>query len=142
MKTKLTFFTLLFLISCKYNFAQDIITPAAAKESASASYRNTEITIDNQVFDYRVLKHYTEAELTNMPAIKRKQIHFIYTESITILDIANCPSLNIKDIDAAKLESFRMQNVSYLIEFGEKCKLHINLMSKNELQQHLSEITQ
>lgn len=117
-------------------------SPAQLKEDAAAIYKNTEITIDEQVFDYRILKHYTEAELRSLPVVKRKQIHFIYTESFTVLDIANCPSLTIKDVDAAKLESFRMQDVSYLIEYGENCKLHINLMSKNEMQQRLNAITQ
>ena len=122
--------------------AQDVKSPAQLKEDAAAIYKNTEITIDGQVFDYRILKHYSEADLRSLPNVKRKQIHFIYTESFTVLDIANCPSLTIKDIDVAKLESYRMQDVSYLIEYGEKCKLHINLMSKNEMQQRLNAITQ
>lgn len=122
--------------------AQDVKLPAQLKEEAAAIYKNVSITIDEQVFDYRILKHYTEAELREMTAVKRKQIHFIYTESFTILDIANCPSLTIKDIDAAKLEDFRMQNTSYLIEYGGNCKLHINLMSKIELQEQLKAIAQ
>lgn len=136
------FLFLLFSSSFLIINAQDAKSPAQVKEDAAAIYKNIEITIDEQVFDYRILKHYTEAELNSMPAIKRKQIHFIYTESFTVLDIANCASLTIKDVDAAKLESFRMQDVSYLIEYGENCKLHINLMSKNEMQQRLNAITQ
>lgn len=135
-------FLLLFSSSFIIMNAQDVKSPAQIKEDAAAIYKNTEITIDEQVFDYRILKHYTEAELRSLPVVKRKQIHFIYTESFTVLDIANCPSLTIKDVDAAKLESFRMQDVSYLIEYGENCKLHINLMSKNEMQQRLNAITQ
>ncbi|MBK8352523.1 MAG: hypothetical protein IPL21_12835 [Saprospirales bacterium] len=135
-------FLLLFSSSFIIMNAQDEKSPAQLKEDAAAIYKNTEITIDEQVFDYRILKHYTEAELRSLPVVKRKQIHFIYTESFTVLDIANCPSLTIKDVDAAKLESFRMQDVSYLIEYGENCKLHINLMSKNEMQQRLNAITQ
>ena len=119
-------FLLLFSSSFIIMNAQDEKSPAQLKEDAAAIYKNTEITIDEQVFDYRILKHYTEAELRSLPVVKRKQIHFIYTESFTVLDIANCPSLTIKDVDAAKLESFRMQDVSYLIEYGENCKLHIN----------------
>ena len=134
-------FLLLFSSSFIIMNAQDEKSPAQLKEDAAAIYKNTEITIDEQVFDYRILKHYTEAELRSLPVVKRKQIHFIYTESFTVLDIANCPSLTIKDVDAAKLESFRMQDVSYLIEYGENCKLHINLMSKNEMQQRLNAIT-
>ena len=135
-------FLLLFSSSFIIMNAQDEKSPAQLKEDAAAIYKNTEITIDEQVFDYRILKHYTEAELRSLPVVKRKQIHFIYTESFTVLDIANCASLTIKDVDAAKLESFRMQDVSYLIEYGENCKLHINLMSKNEMQQRLNAITQ
>jgi len=135
-------FLLLFSSSFIIMNAQDVKSPAQIKEDAAAIYKNTEITIDEQVFDYRILKHYSEAELRSLPVVKRKQIHFIYTESFTVLDIANCPSLTIKDVDAAKLESFRMQDVSYLIEYGENCKLHINLMSKNKMQQRLNAITQ
>lgn len=139
---KYLFYILIFTGSILKMNAQDEKSPAQLKEDAAAIYKNTSITIDEQVFDYRILKHYTEAELRSMPVVKRKQIHFIYTESFTVLDIANCPSLTIKDLDAAKLESYRMQDVSYLIEYGDKCKLHINLMSKNEMQQRLNAITQ
>ncbi len=139
---KYFFYFLIFTGSILSMNAQDVKSPAELKEDAAAIYKNTQVTIDEQVFDYRILKHYTEAELNSMPAVKRKQIHFIYTESFTVLDIANCPSLTIKDIDAAKLEAYRMQDVSYLIEYGEKCKLHINLMSKNEMQQRLNTIAQ
>ena len=77
-------FLLLFSSSFIIMNAQDEKSPAQLKEDAAAIYKNTEITIDEQVFDYRILKHYTEAELRSLPVVKRKQIHFIYTESFNV----------------------------------------------------------
>lgn len=123
------------------NYAQDAVTPAASKEISTASLRNAEITIDNQVFDYRILKHYSESELRNMPSVKRKKLHFLYTSSYIITNQNSCNNVSMKDIDVSKIEVLRKDNlpntVIYLV--GE-CKVSVQLISLNELNQQLNNI--
>ena len=137
MKTKLfTLFTVLvlFQISNKM-FGQDFISKKAEKEAQTAHLKNTVITIDNKNFDYRVLKHYSEDELRTMSSIKRNQVHFIYTQSYTVLDLANCPNLKETDIDVAKIEVFRKENTSSTVFYGKDCKVSVKLISRNEMQE-------
>ena len=140
MKNKLILL-LVALCTLTVSYAQDIVTPSAAKETATLSLKNTEITIDNKVFDYRILKHYTEAELRNMPAEKRNQVYFIYTGSYSIKDNNNCSSVTVKDIDVSKLEVLRKDEttVSYYY-YVSSCKVLVELMSGNMLKQQLETI--
>lgn len=121
--------------------AQDIITPSAAKEAAAASLKNTVITIDGKQFDYRILKHYTQQQLTDMPAAKRNQVHFIYTQSYHVIDMANCPTMKDTDIDVAKLEIFRKEDATTTVLYGNDCKVSVQLISRKEMQQLMDVIT-
>ena len=140
------FFTLLFILFISairmQMLAQDDGGPSyiEKKDAATAYLKNTLITIDNQTFDYRILKHYSEAQLRDLPVLKRKQIHYLYTESYTVTDIQNCPSMNITDIDIAKLDRFRKENESTIIEVGTICKVHVNLISSASLKQKMEEL--
>jgi hypothetical protein len=127
---------MLFQITNK-SFGQDFVSKTAEKEAQTAHLRNTVISIDNKNFDYRILKHYTELELRNMPSVKLNQIHFIYTQSYHVLDLANCPNLRESDIDVAKIEVFRKENSSTTVLYGTDCKVSVQLISRNEMQQLL-----
>ena len=137
MRTKLIpllkLFTVLFLANNM--FGQDVVSKSALKEAETAHLKNTVITIDNKNFDYRVLKHYSEDELRTMSSIKRNQVHFIYTQSYTVLDLANCPNLKETDIDVAKIEVFRKENTSSTVFYGKDCKVSVKLISRNEMQE-------
>ena len=137
MRTKLipllTLFTVLFLANNM--FGQDVVSKSALKEAETAHLKNTVITIDNKNFDYRILKHYSEDELRTMSSIKRNQVHFIYTQSYTVLDLANCPNLKETDIDVAKIEVFRKENTSSTVFYGKDCKVSVKLISRNEMQE-------
>ena len=130
MRTKLipllTLFTVLFLANNM--FGQDVVSKSALKEAETAHLKNTVITIDNKNFDYRV-------ELRTMSSIKRNQVHFIYTQSYTVLDLANCPNLKETDIDVAKIEVFRKENTSSTVFYGKDCKVSVKLISRNEMQE-------
>ena len=137
MRTKLIpllkLFTVLFLANNM--FGQDVVSKSALKEAETAHLKNTVITIDNKNFDYRVLKHYSEDELRTMSSIKLNQVHFIYTQSYTVLDLANCPNLKETDIDVAKIEVFRKENTSSTVFYGKDCKVSVKLISRNEMQE-------
>lgn len=143
MKKK--FFTLLFIfvtsgITSKL-LAQDSGERSyiAEKEAVTAHLKNSVITIDNQSFDYRILKHYTEADLRSLPSAKLKQIHFLYTESFTVKNMDACPSVKITDIDVAKLERFRKENEPAIVEVGTTCKVQVELISTAMLKQKMEE---
>jgi hypothetical protein len=142
MRTKLIpllkLFTVLFLANNM--FGQDVVSKSALKEAETAHLKNTVITIDNKNFDYRVLKHYSEDELRTMSSIKRNQVHFIYTQSYTVLDLANCPNLKETDIDVAKIEVFRKENTSSTVFYGKDCKVSVKLISRNEMQELMNVI--
>jgi hypothetical protein len=122
MRTKLIpllkLFTVLFLANNM--FGQDVVSKSALKEAETAHLKNTVITIDNKNFDYRVLKHYSEDELRTMSSIKRNQVHFIYTQSYIVLDLANCPNLKETDIDVAKIEVLRKENTSTTVSIRKR----------------------
>ncbi len=142
MRTKLipllTLFTVLFLANNM--FGQDVVSKSVLKEAETAHLKNTVITIDNKNFDYRILKHYSEDELRTMSSIKRNQVHFIYTQSYTVLDLANCPNLKETDIDVAKIEVFRKENTSSTVFYGKDCKVSVKLISRNEMQELMNVI--
>ncbi|HRH58133.1 MAG TPA: hypothetical protein PLS10_10785 [Chitinophagales bacterium] len=139
------FFTLLFifvtLATTSKILAQDTGERSyiAEKDAATAYLKNSVITIDNQTFDYRILKHYTEADLRSLPASKLKQIHFLYTESFSVKNMDACPSVKITDIDIAKLERFRKENEPAIVEVGTTCKVQVELMSAAMLKQKMEE---
>lgn len=140
-KNFLTFFFLLFVAGCFNNaIAQDIPSKVAAKEAATAHLKNAVLKIDNVDYDYRILKHYTQEQLLNMSDAKRNQVHFIYTESYKVLDMDNCPSMKVTDIDVAKMESLRKEDVSMIIKYGNECQVSIELISRNELNGKLNTI--
>lgn len=116
---------------------QEGISKMAQQEEKTAYLKNTIVTIDNKNFDYRILKHYSEQELKNMSAVKRNQVYFIYTQSYHVIDIANCPTLKDSDIDVAKLEVLRKENTSTTVLYGNDCKVSVQLISRNEMQQLL-----
>lgn len=137
MKKKLITLLIVFfaLQAANKTIAQDIVTRVAAQDAQTASLKNTVITIDNKNFDYRILKHYTEQQLREMSAVKRNQVYFIYTQSYHVIDMANCPTLRDTDIDVAKLEVFRKENTSNTVLYGNDCKVSVQLISRNEMQQ-------
>jgi hypothetical protein len=136
-------FVLSLLLMCLVtkNYAQDVITPAAAKETATSNLINSVITIDDKTIDYRILKHYTETELRNMPTIKLNQVYFLYTSSYSIKNKLACSSVTMKDVDVAKIEIFRKDNIASIVNYyvGD-CMIQVELMPLNILQQKLQEI--
>ncbi|MDB5227235.1 MAG: hypothetical protein JWN78_1428 [Bacteroidota bacterium] len=110
------------------------------KEIETAYLRNTVITIDGKSFDYRILKHYTEAQLRSMSPVKRNQVLFIYTGSYTVTGTENCPSFSEKDIDVAKLETMRKENSTADIAYGNVCQVHVQLMSQQLFRQKMEEL--
>ena len=140
------FFTLLFILFISAFSMQMVAQDAGGesyitrKDAETAYLKNTTITIDDKVFDYRILKHYTETELRSLPLVKRNQVHFIYTESFTVSDLSNCASIKITDIDVAKLERFRKENESAIVEYGDACKIHVELISSALLKQKMEEL--
>lgn len=140
-KLFLIFLTFIFVLGFKATLsAQDIPSKVAAKEAATAYLKNAVLKIDNISYDYRILKHYTQEELLNMSDAKRNQVHFIYTESYRVLDMGRCPSMNITDIDIAKIETLRKENTSTIVKYGNDCQVTIELLSRNELNIKLNAI--
>ena len=137
MKKKLFTLSIFLFLFCFTNelVAQESVSGATLKEAATAYLRNTFITIGNKNFDYRILKHYSEQELNNMSEVKRNQVYFIYTQSYHVLDLANCPTLKESDIDVAKLEVFRKENTKTTVLYGNDCKVSVELISRNEMQE-------
>ena len=122
------------------NNAQDIKRNVVRGSSAlDMQQHNTQVIIDNKTFDFRILRYYNESDLREMSNTKRSQILYTYTESYKIINVEKCAS--IVDIDLNKLESQREQNVSKIIEYGNDCKIKIELLSKNEMQQQLAIIS-
>jgi len=122
------------------NNAQDIKRNVVRGSSAlDMQQHNTQVIIDNKTFDFRILRYYNESDLREMSNTKRSQILYTYTESYKIINVDKCAS--IVDIDLNKLESQREQNVSKIIEYGNDCKIKIELLSKNEMQQQLAIIS-
>lgn len=106
---------------------------------AAVGLRNTKIRINNIEFDYRVLKHYDESILRKMSLTKLKQIHYLYTESYTILDLDKCSGLNFLDVDVAVIESERKEDADTIVEYGKDCKVHVRLISRNLVTQKFNE---
>ena len=68
-------FVLSLLLMCLVtkNYAQDVITPAAAKETATSNLINSVITIDDKTIDYRILKHcMIQVELMPLNILQQK----------------------------------------------------------------------
>lgn len=104
-----------------------------AKDSITAYLRGTTVTIDNQIFDYRVLKYYPENILRGLDPIKRKQIFIIYNQSYSVTDLSSCADLKEYDIDIARLESNRLEDSRITVEYGKNCNVHVQLLSRKEL---------
>jgi len=92
------------------------------------------LKIDNITFDVRVLRHYSSEALRNMPAKKRKELNYLYTDSYKIVNPENCPETTSLDIDIAKLEIFRKEDEDVIANFGNKCIVQVKLISKKELR--------
>jgi len=92
------------------------------------------LKIDNITFDVRVLRHYNSEALRNMPAKKRKELNYLYTDSYKIVNPENCPETTSLDIDIAKLEIFRKEDEDVIANFGNKCIVQVKLISKKELR--------
>jgi len=92
------------------------------------------LKIDNITFDVRVLRHYSSEALRNMPAKKRKELNYLYTDSYKIVNPENCPEITSLDIDIAKLEIFRKEDEDVIANFGNKCIVQVKLISKKELR--------
>lgn len=136
------FVYLLFFTGCilKMNAQEESSSLKNKKELESIIYLNTEITIDGQVYDYRILKHYSEAELRSLPITKLKQIHYLYTKSYRVLNLSNCPAMRLADIDIARVETFRKENTTTIVEYGNDCKVQIELISRTDLQKNLDDL--
>ncbi|MFN8284576.1 MAG: hypothetical protein U0U67_15245 [Chitinophagales bacterium] len=126
----------------KMNAQDESKTFIQKKDEETAYLRSTEIIINSQTFDYRILKHYTETQLRSLPSAKLKQVHFIYTQSYSVQDLQSCPDMSYKDIDVAKLERFRLDDATITVEYGTDCKVKVTLMSKSQLQLFLNQITE
>ncbi|MBL0342997.1 MAG: hypothetical protein IPP71_20275 [Bacteroidetes bacterium] len=48
--------------------------------------------------------------------------------------------MKITDIDISKLEIFRKEDTSNIIEVGADCKVHVELISKTLLKQKIEEL--
>lgn len=142
MKVKFILLFLLIIYSSKSNYAQDVESSpfSNTKEITTAHLKNTIIIIDNQSFDYRVLKHYSEQELNSISSIKRKQIHFIYTNSYSIKNLDNCTTLKLSDIDVSKIETLRLEDTTNIVLYGTDCKVYVELISRKTLNQKLEEL--
>lgn len=140
---KYFFYILIFTGSIlKMHAQEESKTAVQLKEEAAAIYKNTVITINGLAFDYRVLKHYSEADLRSLPLPKLKQIHFIFTESYIVTNLDACANMSAKDIDVSKVEQFRNQNQTQMVEYGTPCKVLISLISKDELSLRLKQLAE
>lgn len=110
------------------------------RPTISDEVKNKSIIINDMIFDYRILKHYNKESLQQMSLVKLKQIHFLYTESYTVIDSEDCKDFKNVDIDIAKIEIYRQENESTIIDFGENCKLHIKLISKTALKEKFNSL--
>lgn len=121
--------------------AQDGVSSARLRDVQTLPLRGQQLTIDNQTFDYRVLKYYSESQLREMSAEKRAQLNYIYTESYKVLDIDKCSNLSLIDIDVAKLEIDRDANATKVVEFGIDCKVKVELVSRNAIEQKMAQLS-
>lgn len=133
-------FALLFWGTIDKVTAQETNVNINAIETSTAHLKNHTVTIEGLKFDYRILKHYSESELRSLSEIKRKQVHTIYTESYTVLNLSDCSSLKESDIDVSKIETLRKDNEDNIVPYGTDCKVNIKLISKNALDLKLQEI--
>ena len=130
-----------FLLSITiYSNAQDIKrTIIRGSSQTDLQLKDKQLIINNQTFDFRVLRYYNETDLNTMDATKRSQILYLYTQSYNIIEKDACASLT--DIDYNKIEHLRDNNISKIINYGNDCKIKIELLSKNTVQQQLTFIT-
>ena len=131
----------LFIAFSTFIFSQEVRDKNKSRDQITSYLKDSVVTIDGINFDYRVLRYYDRSKLTAMSAVKRKQVNYIYTGSYSIVDTKVCPTLNILEIDAAKLDSFRKEDESVIIEIGETCKVQVKLVSRKELSGMLKSFT-
>ncbi len=136
------FLSLLFLTGIIHaSMAQDGVSSSQLRDVQTLPLRGQQLTIDNQTFDYRVLKYYSESQLREMSTEKRAQLNYIYTESYKVLDIDKCSNLSIADIDVAKLEIDRDINTTKVVEYGTDCKVKVELVSRKVLEQKMAQLS-
>lgn len=137
---KLLISTFLFLFSI-LSYAQEHVQNPVQKELATQHLKNTVLSIDNQNYDYRILKHYSEQDLREMNPIKRNQIQYIYTQSYRVVNPEACTDFSITNIDIAKLEVFRKKNTSTEVEIGSDCKVKVELYSRDSVDEALTQLS-
>ncbi len=121
--------------------AQDGVSSSRLRDVQTLPLRGQQLVIDNQTFDYRVLKYYPESQLREMTPVKRAQLNYIYTESYKVLNIDKCSNLSIIDIDVSKLEIDRDANASKVVEYGTDCRVKVELVSRTALEQKMAQLS-
>ncbi len=135
---KYTFTTLAILLFSLTVLAQEGRPSHAQRIARESAYeKNQIVTIGDQIFDVRVLRHYSPAELKSLPATKLAQINFIYRDSYKVLNPQSCPSIRMVDVDVSMLEVYRKENESNIVQFGKDCKLAVELISRTALKEKM-----
>lgn len=135
-----TLFILILFIAGSKCFGQETKYGTLKKIGDKEYLRNTKVTIGNIVFDYRVLKYYSEDDLKGLTEIKRKQINLIYTQSYSIMDIDKCKSFRETDVDIGYLEIYRKEDKENIVAYGKDCQMNVKLISRNSLQKKMKEL--
>jgi hypothetical protein len=132
---------LMAVFACLNGYAQENKPSIAErKEQQTASLKNKQLVIDNETFDYRIFRHYTEQQLQQMPAAKRHQVYYLYTGSYKVLNAGNCSTFKITDIDVAALSTLRKENESVVVQVGKDCKVSVELLPNKIVREKLEEL--
>lgn len=139
---KIIYLLLLMLFISKISIAQDLESPTKAKQTATSYLRNKTVDIEGLTFDYRQLRHYGEDALRTMDPLKRRQIHYLYTESYKIVASNSCNDFILTDFDVAQYEIYRKETSNAIIEYTTTsgCKISIELIARNTLSENILKI--
>ena len=135
---KYIFTSLAFLVFSLSVLAQEGRPSHAQRIARESAYeKNQIITVGDQTFDVRVLRHYSPDELKSIPSTKLTQLNFLYTHSYKVLNPQSCPSIRAVDVDVAILEVYRKENTSTIVQYGKDCKVAVELISRAELKEKM-----
>jgi hypothetical protein len=139
---KRLFYLLLLILFSKFSIGQDLGSPTKARQLATAYLRNKTVDIEGLTFDYRQLRHYGEDALRTMDPLKRRQIHYLYTESYRIVASNSCNDFILTDFDVAQYEIYRKETSNAIIEYTTTsgCKISIELIARNTLSENILKI--
>ena len=135
---KYTITTLVILLFSLTALAQEGKTSHAQRIARESAYeKNQIITVGDQTFDVRVLRHYSPTELNALPATKLAQLNFLYKDSYKVLNPQSCPAVRAVDVDVAILEVYRKEDKSTVVQYGKDCKLAVELISRAALKEKM-----